>query len=220
MPATYGGYELDFQSFVDIGIAVAEADPSMGWITTFYMEHNWLLTMFPEELQEEVWGSAPFVLAPGTVNPSGTATPLDDGTFCLTGRWQFGTGICHADWVLLSGKIEGDDSGIPRNFLCPVDSVEVKDTWHVDGMVATGSHDIVANAVHVPERQVTVRPTAGDAVSSEYLRRLPVFPFLGLTAAIPSVGAARRAVELFRRVLAERVPFGTKKTQSHRAPVR
>jgi alkylation response protein AidB-like acyl-CoA dehydrogenase len=41
---------------------------------------------------------------------------------------------------------------------------------------------------------------------------------LSLTAAIPSVGAARRSVELFRRLLTERVPFGTKKTQSHRAP--
>src|SRR3954469_12269090 len=98
VPAKYGGYELDFQSFVDIGLAVAEADPSMGWITTFYMEHNWLLTMFPEALQEEVWGSQPYVLAPGTVDPSGTATPLHDGSFCLSGRWQFGTGICHADW--------------------------------------------------------------------------------------------------------------------------
>ena len=25
-----------------------QADPSMGWITTFYMEHNWLLTMFAD----------------------------------------------------------------------------------------------------------------------------------------------------------------------------
>jgi alkylation response protein AidB-like acyl-CoA dehydrogenase len=41
---------------------------------------------------------------------------------------------------------------------------------------------------------------------------------LSLTAAIPSVGAARRAVELFRKLLTERIPFGTKKTQSHRAP--
>ena len=51
-------------TYVDIGVAVAEADPSMGWITTFYMEHNWLLTMFAEELQDEVFGAQPFVLAP------------------------------------------------------------------------------------------------------------------------------------------------------------
>ena len=58
VPARYGGYEIDMATFVDIGLAVAKADPSMGWITTFYMEHNWLLTMFAEELQDEIFGAA------------------------------------------------------------------------------------------------------------------------------------------------------------------
>jgi alkylation response protein AidB-like acyl-CoA dehydrogenase len=96
--------------------------------------------------------------------------------------------------------------------------VEVHDTWFVDGMVATGSRDIVANAVFVPERHVSVRRREPSAPSGEYLASIPVLPMLSLTAAIPSVGAARRAVELFRRLLAERVPFGTHKTQSRRAP--
>ena len=43
----------------------------MGWVTTFYMEHNWLLTMFAEELQDEIFGAQPYVLAPGSVNPIG-----------------------------------------------------------------------------------------------------------------------------------------------------
>ena len=95
-------------TFVDIGLAVATADPSMGWITTFYMEHNWLLTMFADELQDEVFGAQPFVLAPGSVNPSGRAdAACDDGSYSLSGHWQFGTGICHADWVLLSGRHRG-----------------------------------------------------------------------------------------------------------------
>ena len=118
VPARYGGYEIDLSTYVDIGLVLAHADPSMAWVTTFYMEHNWLLTMFAEELQDEVFGAKPFVLAPGTVNPSGRATPQADGAYVLSGHWQFATGICHADWVLLSGKIEGDETGtgaaIPR----------------------------------------------------------------------------------------------------------
>ena len=218
VPKRFGGYEIDLELFLDIGVAVSEACASTGWITTFYMEHNWQLGNFSRELQEEIFSKQPYVLAPGSVNPNdGIATPKGYG-YELTGHWRFGTGIVHADWVLLSGRIATEPEGPPRMFLVRPDAVEVRDTWHVDGMVATGSHDIVANAVFVPERQVTVRPMAGDAASREYLRRFPVFPFLGLTAAIPSVGAARRAVELFRQLLAERVPFGTKKTQSHRAP--
>ena len=101
-------------TYVDIGLAVAQADPSMGWITTFYMEHNWLLTMFAEELQDEIFGAQPFVLAPGHASTR-AAGPIaaGDGTYTLSGHWQFATGICHADWVLLSGKVEGDDADAP-----------------------------------------------------------------------------------------------------------
>jgi alkylation response protein AidB-like acyl-CoA dehydrogenase len=98
------------------------------------------------------------------------------------------------------------------------DAVEVRDSWYVDGMAATGSRDIVANAVFVPERCVSLRPMGVTPASDDYLPRIPVPPMLALTAAIPSVGAARRAVELYRRLLAERVPFGTSKTQAQRAP--
>ena len=51
VPKQYGGYEIDLELFMDIGVDVSEACPSTGWITTFYMEHNWLLGMFDEELQ-------------------------------------------------------------------------------------------------------------------------------------------------------------------------
>jgi len=216
----YGGYEIDMKTYVDIGLAVAEADPSMGWITTFYMEHNWLLTMFAEELQDEIFGAQPFVLAPGSVNPSGRAVANGDGTFTLSGHWTFGTGICHADWVLVSGKIEDDVLDAARNFLLPVDDVEVKDTWHVDGMAATGSRDIVVSDVVVPERRVSLMPPPhlfakpGDP----YLVRIPIAPFLSLTAALPALGAAKRALELFEDRLFNRVMFGTKRTQSARVP--
>ena len=221
VPARYGGLELDLPTYVDIGLEVAKADASMGWITTFYMEHNWLLTMFAEELQDEIFGSQPYVLAPGSINPkNGRAVAVGDGTYSLSGHWTFGTGICHADWVLLSGSIEGDDSGIPRQFLLPVDEVEVKDTWHVDGMAATGSRDIAVGQATVPERRVSLAPPPhvfarpGDP----YLQRIPMPPFLSLTAALPAVGAAMRSLELFEALLFERVQFGTRKTQAHRVP--
>jgi alkylation response protein AidB-like acyl-CoA dehydrogenase len=184
------------------------------------MEHNWLLTMFPEELQDEVFGAQPFVLAPGSVNPSGRAVPNGDGSYTLSGHWTFGTGICHADWVLVSGTIDGDETRAARNFLLPVEEVEVKDTWHVDGMAATGSRDIVVDDVVVAERRVSLMPPPhvfakpGDP----YLLRIPIAPFLSLTAAIPVLGAARRALALFEARLFDRVMFGTRKTQSARVP--
>jgi alkylation response protein AidB-like acyl-CoA dehydrogenase len=221
VPQRYGGYEIDLPTYLDIGLAVAKADPSMGWITTFYMEHNWLLTMFPEQLQDEVLGSQPYVLAPGSINPrDGRAVPLDDGSFSLSGHWSFGTGICHADWVLVSGTVEGDEAGGTRQMLLPVDEVEVKDTWHVDGMAATGSRDIVVTSATVPAHRVSlaIPPQLFSKPGDPYLQRIPIPPFLSLTAAMPALGAAQRALELFEQLTFERIPFGTKRAQSTRVP--
>ena len=219
-PKRYGGYEIDMQTFVDIGLAVAHADPSMGWITTFYMEHNWLLTMFSEELQDEIFGAQPFVLAPGSVNPTGLAVPQPDGGYLLNGHWQFGTGICHADWVLLSGKVDGDEPPVSRNFLGPVDDVEVKDTWHVDGMAATGSRDIVATDVFVPERRISLPvPPRAHGRTRRALPAPDPDPADALAhRGMPAVGAAQRALELFEALMFERIQFGTTRTQSNRVP--
>jgi alkylation response protein AidB-like acyl-CoA dehydrogenase len=212
VPKRYGGYEIDLELFLDIGADVSEACPSTGWITTFYMEHNWLLGMFDEQLQDEIFTVQPYILAPGTVNPSGEATRRDDH-YELSGRWQFGTGIVHADWTLLSGRIVDEEHPLPRMFLVPVDDVEVKDTWHVDGMAATGSRDIVARSVQVPFRRVSSVPLGVSDPAAGYLRRIPVLPFLALTAGIPAIGCARRSVQLFRARMRDRVMFGSTKRQ-------
>ena len=63
----------------------------------------------------------------------------------------------------------------------------MNDTWHVDGMAATGSRDIVASAVYVPERAGVAarRLEALAGRGDDYLGRIPVLPLLSLTAAIP-----------------------------------
>jgi len=219
VPKTYGGYEIGMDLYMDIGIVVSEACASTGWITTFYMEHNWLLGLFDEALQHEIFTSAPFILAPGSVNPRGGMARIVDGGYELTGRWKFATGVVHADWVLLSTMVETDDEPVQRLCIVRPADITVEDTWHVDGMAATGSRDIVADRVFVPDRQVSllVPPVVTAGADATYLMRLPVRPFLSLTAAIPAVGAARRAVSLYRELLGERVRFGTKKVQKESA---
>jgi 3-hydroxy-9,10-secoandrosta-1,3,5(10)-triene-9,17-dione monooxygenase len=87
-------------------------------------------------------------------------------------------------------------------------------------MAATGSRDIVVTGVVVPERRVSLMPpphlfaTPGDP----YLHRIPIAPFLSLTAAMPAMGAAKRALALFEARLFDRVMFGTTRTQSASVP--
>lgn len=217
VPRRFGGYEIDLGLFVDVGIAVSEACPSTGWITTFYMEHNWLLSQFPAEVQAEVFAERGFILAPGGVNPGGAEARAVDGGVELTGRWRFATGIVHADWVLLSVVAPSGDQPLQRLCLIPFDQVEVVDSWHVDGMAATGSRDVVANAVFVPERRISPEVPPQPVDGPPYLTRIPVRPFLSLTASIPALGAARRAVQLYRDLVSKRVRLGTRKVQADSA---
>lgn len=221
VPRRFGGYEIDPDTFIDIGVAVSEACTSTGWVTTFYMEHNWMLSQFPPQTQQEVFGRQPYVLAPASITPGGKARRVDDG-YVISGRWGWGTGIMHADWVLLNGAVEGEALDV-RLFLVPRDAVQVEDTWDCAGMAGTGSNDIVATAVHVPAARsesllaMTIGRGSGALWHDSSCYRHPMLPLLAIAAAIPALGAARRAVALFRERLESRTLLGTLSRQAERA---
>lgn len=219
VPPRYGGYDLDFDTFIDIGIAVAEACVSTGWITTFYMEHNWLFAHFGQKAQDEIFGAQPYILAPASVTPVGEAT-AEKGGFRLSGRWPWGSGIMHADWVMVNGVVKGPHlPPLPRLFILPVGEVSVADTWFASGMCGTGSNDIVIDGVFVPEHRaqeilsLAIGRSPGSRFHGSPAYRIPMAPFLGMTAGIPVLGAARRAVALFQERLGQRVLFGSDKKQ-------
>jgi alkylation response protein AidB-like acyl-CoA dehydrogenase len=85
-------------------------------------------------------------------------------------------------------------------------------------MAATGSRDIVASAVKVPLDRVSSVAMGAQQTPTEYLRRFPVRPFLALTAGIPAIGCARRAVDLFTERMTQRILFGTTKRQAETTP--
>jgi len=63
VPRKYGGLEFDLDTFLEVGLALAEGDASMSWVTTFYIEHNWMLCQFPDSFQEELFSQRAYVLA-------------------------------------------------------------------------------------------------------------------------------------------------------------
>jgi alkylation response protein AidB-like acyl-CoA dehydrogenase len=221
VPKRFGGYEIDADTFIDVGLAVSEACTSTGWVTTFYMEHNWMLAQFPPETQTKLFGAQPYVLAPGSISPTGQAQRKNDG-YVISGRWAWGTGVMHADWVLLNGVIEGDVPDI-RLFLVPRDQIRVDDTWDCSGMAGTGSNDMIAEDVFVSAAysesllDMSVGRGSGSAWHDSPCYRHPMLPLLGIAAAIPALGAARRSVELFKERLGTRTLYGTFSKQAERA---
>ena len=151
VPKKYGGFEFSLTGFMEVGLTLGAACTSHAWVTTFCMEHNWLLSLFPQAAQDDLFGSHPYIIAPGALAPKGKAVPVDGG-FRITGQWQWGTGVMHANWVMVGAMspVEGRDAPMLAMYLLPIDEVEVLDTWYVQGMVGTGSNDIVVNDVFVP----------------------------------------------------------------------
>ena len=204
VPKRYGGYEHDIDTFFEVSLILSEADPAMGWIIGFYIEHAFWLAEYPEDVQDEVYGGADHVLAPAALNiAGGTATPTDGG-YRMNGRWSWGTGIVHSTWVLAGCLAMDDDGGAkPMMFLLPRDEVEAIDNWHISGMCGTGSWDFVIDDVFVPSNRAVPFLGLIDGswgISERYASPLystPLIPILGFAAGLPCLGAARKARAAF-----------------------
>jgi len=223
VPRCYGGLELDLDTFFEVGVALGEGDASMAWVANFYIEHNWIFSQFPAAFQQELFATRSYILAPAMLAPAGVAVREGEG-YRLRGRWQWATGIMHGDWVI-PGALEQTPDGKPdpRWFALPLSQVQVEDTWYVDGMVGTGSNDVVIDDVYIPaERSVSMLAMgSGHAPGSQLhagpLYRTPMLPILSLAAAMPALGQAKASVRRFHERLTERVLLGSGKKQAEKA---
>ncbi|GBG37325.1 acyl-CoA dehydrogenase family protein [Mycobacterium montefiorense] len=209
LPARFGGIQASFPELLEPIRRMAHGCTSSAWTLGFYALHNWMLSLFDPQLQDEVFASGP-VLAPAPLAPTGRGTPADGGVR-LTGRWSWSTGAMDADWVIVGALVERDDSIVPALVVVPADQVEVDDVWHTAGMRGTGSHDVIVTDVFVPEHRIaSVADIYGGTAPGAHVHgaatyRWPLVPALALVASMPVLGAAERVTELFAERLGGRV---------------
>jgi len=209
VPARFGGQEAPFPDILDPVRRLAHGCTSSAWTIGFLTLHNWMLALFGEQAQQEAFDSRPF-LAPAPLAPTGRGLPADGG-IRLSGRWSWATGVMHGNWIIVAALCGPDDGIYPALALLPISAVTVEDVWHTDGMRATGSNDVVAADVFVPEHRLVkvtdiyagTAPGAGLHDSATY--RWPMVPALALLAAMPALGSAERVTESYAHRLAERV---------------
>ncbi len=218
VPRCYGGDELDLDSFLEVGLLLAEADASLAWVSLFCVEHNWMLCQFPGSFQRELYRDRNHVLAPGVVAPTGVAA-AERGGYRVKGRWQWATGVMYASWVIVGVSEALEPGATPsaanlRFLALPIEDVKVEDTWYVDGMIGTGSNDVVIDGAFVPtERSVSIADMVngkalGAGIHAGPLYRTPMIPILLLAASMPVVGQARAIVNGFRERLLHHVRPG------------
>lgn len=206
VPKRWGGSESDLKTMFEVVDAISSACVSTGWIAAFYISHNTYVAKFAARAQEEMFGARGYVLMPGANAPTMTARQVEGG-WRVSGRAAWGSGIMHADWVLVSGTT-GDSF---RTFVLPVADVRVEDVWHFTGMAGTGSNDIVLDDAFVPEyrtlrgEEFTGGSTAGAALYPNPLYTIPLMPLAYCTILPVVTGGIGGALGEYQRMIERRV---------------
>ncbi|MCM6774671.1 acyl-CoA dehydrogenase family protein [Nocardia sp. CDC159] len=201
----WGGPELTSIEQTEVVEALAYGDASVGWCAMIGSDTGLYANFLAEEVARKMFPSLDMATA-GLLFPIGHAEIVPGG-YRLTGRWQFGSGINHADWVVSGGfifrdgKPEPDENGShdSKLFMVPRDQVELLDTWHTTGLSGSGSCDYTITDVFVPTEHTLVfsevHGPAGPLAQPEvHMRNMPGVP----------LGVARAALDHVRTESAAR----------------
>jgi len=211
-PKRWGGAELPFTAIFDIPYEIGRGDASTAWNVGNLGIHHWMLALYDERAQQEVWGADPDALiASGIAYPQGRARKVDGG-LVISGFWNFSSGVDHAAWNMLAVMVrEGDTVVDHRMCLVPRGEYEIVDDWHVVGMRSTGSKSVKATDVFVPEHRALSMYLArggteypGYRVNPNPLYRVPLSGLGSHCLAGAGVGNAQAALELTVQAITER----------------
>src|SRR5258706_2179894 len=211
-PKRWGGMEFDFVAYVDFCYELALGCASTAWNFGNLQVHHWMLAMYEERAQEEVWGADPEALiASGIAFPQGHAKKAEGG-YIIGGRWNFSSCSNIAEWDMLAVTVRDGDRPVDyRMCLLHKSQYEVVDDWQVLGMRATGSMTVVAKDGFVPEYKALCMldarggdkfPGAKSNPNAAY--RVPLSALGGHGIGACAVGNARAALELSIAAVKER----------------
>src|SRR5216683_3476333 len=216
-PKRVGGSELPFRSIVELVAVIGRGDGSTAWVLANLAAHHWLLGMWPKEAQDEIWGESPDnLIGSALIFPRGRARKVPGG-YRLSGRWPFSSGVDPAAWNLIGAILQDEEAGTtePRIFLLPASDYTIIDTWQVIGLAGTGSKDVAAEDVFVPDyrsvavAQITGGANPGSSVNPSVLYQLPAISLFAFCIAGVSLGIAQGAIEYFTETMRTRTSYYT-----------
>jgi GTP cyclohydrolase II len=198
-PKSVGGYGMGAETYAEVIRRLARGCTSTAWTAGHLIEHVWMLARWPRRVQDEVFAKGPAPLAAATSAPVGTGRKVPGG-FSISGHWSFASGIMHSEWALLAVQA----GGVRLQCLVPVPELELLDVWHTDGLRGTGSNDLRADNLFVPEYRtmdwtlLSAADNPGSLIHEDPLIHTPMATLLNLVAPAAALGAAEYAVDLFR----------------------
>ena len=201
-PRRFGGSELPPADAYDLISLLSQGCGSTGWTYSLLTSHGYLLAMFPEQAQRDVWDTDPDAILSTSFSGGPGPEIVDGGLHITQGLWRFSSGVHHSDWVALLAPVpQGNAAPDMRFLLIPRSEIEIIEDWRSAGLAGTGSCSIAARDIFVPHYRTLRLQDVLDATApglSVNDGPLYKFPFIGgwvLFLSAPAPGIARGALD-------------------------
>jgi alkylation response protein AidB-like acyl-CoA dehydrogenase len=223
-PASLGGAETDPLTWYRTVEAAARVDGSTGWILFIQGATGLIGRNMPADAAETIVGDPGTILS-GAIFPPARAVVTDGGAL-LSGRAPYASGCKHATHLIRMSILH--DGDVPRTTpmgpemriaVIPAHELSIVETWDVNGLGATGSHDIVADGVFVPDERLVPLMAVPNRHYQGALYRLPFLTMFGFPIAPVALGIAQHAIDATRELASAKTPAGLDGTPLRERPV-
>lgn len=195
-PTEVGGFEADPLTQVEVLERVARADGAAGWCLAIQGGISGMIGAFlPDAGAARVFGKS-FPCVAGAFAPKGLGRRVTGG-LRVSGRWNFGSGIRHSEWVLSGLRVEGEQGAAAQWIaVVPTREVEIHDNWYAAGLCGTGSCDYSLDDVFIPNEMTfpAFQVAQGRAARGGASFRMGLPGFVAMEHAAIALGIGQRAL--------------------------
>ena len=166
-PRVLGGCEISPRDQIDFFARIAYLNPTAAWLGFNQRGVLGIIgAILSEEGLETIFADNPCPLVAAVSAPTGRSKKVDGG-YRVSGRWAYASGVTCSDYVFLATICE-EPLG-PLGVIIPTQAMELHDDWNVAALQGTGSIDVIANDLFVPEH-MTASPFVQQRGGAQYLR--------------------------------------------------
>lgn len=160
MPRSWGGAEMNPMQLNAALEELAMGNGAAAWCVMIQTDSGQYSGLVSPSVAREIYPNAD-VTTSNVIRATGRAQKVDGG-YVVNGRWPFASGCLHAD--LFAGgchifdgvRVVVDDQGQPihKMIIAPRNDFTIHDTWYTTGLRGTGSNDIEAKSLFVPDERM------------------------------------------------------------------
>ena len=224
VPQSLGGAEVDVATLFTSLEQLGRADAATGWCVMIGGTTALISAWLPMEHAREIWFD-PNVITGGVFAPMGRAA-VEGGDYLVSGRWAWGSGSANCSWLLGGavimdgGEMRRLPSGAPDHRMMVMRRAEVEliDTWDALGMRGTGSGDLAAKDVRVPQSRSVSFITDTPREAGPLYRFAP-FGLLALGIAAVASGNALGALDDLKALAVAKKGQGSSRSLAERGVV-